>query len=321
MAKENWILAIASLATAVLVTLLGKGLLKLIPIFCGIVVGFVLAFILGAIDFTQVVNAPWFELPKFITPEFSWGAIFFMAPVAIAPIIEHVGNVYAVNDVAGKDFVKDPGLHRTMLGDGLACMVAGTLGGPPVTTYSEVIGAMSLTKITSPSVIRIAAVTGITSFFQSIARNIATQGIKEYVMNSVSNMVQSITNSISSVQSGSIISEFGTYVSENFMQVLNKSVSVGNKVANFWMEKRAEKQAKIITSNGAILDKQSEELAKFTDKEYNIGLEDLKLYTKPLTVDNIQYEVDYLYEPSKYNICRPSFITPSLNIRSTKVGK
>lgn len=167
----------------------------------------------------------------------------------------------------------------------------------------------------------IAAVTGITSFFQSIARNIATQGIKEYVMSSVRNMTQSIINSISSVQPGSIISEFGTYVSENFMQVLNKSVSIGNKVANFWMEKRAEKQAKILTSNGAILDKQSEELAKFTDKEYNIGLEDLKLYTKPLTVDNIQYEVDYLYEPSKYNICRPSFITPSLNIRSTKVGK
>lgn len=167
----------------------------------------------------------------------------------------------------------------------------------------------------------ISAVTGIASFFQSIARNIATQGIKEYVMGSVRNMVQSITNSISSVQSGSIISEFGTYVSENFMQILNKSVSIGSKVANFWMEKRAEKQAKILTSNGAILDKQSEELAKFTDKEYNIGLEDLKLYTKPLTVDNIQYEVDYLYEPSKYNICRPSFITPSLNIRSTKVGK
>lgn len=167
----------------------------------------------------------------------------------------------------------------------------------------------------------IAAVTGIASFFQSIARNIATQGIKEYVMSSVRNMAQSIINSISSVQPGSIISEFGTYVSENFMQVLNKSVSIGSKVANFWMEKRAEKQAKILTSNGAILDKQSEELAKFTDKEYNIGLEDLKLYTKPLTVDNIQYEVDYLYEPSKYNICRPSFITPSLNIRSTKVGK
>ncbi|WP_321435795.1 uracil-xanthine permease family protein [uncultured Bacteroides sp.] len=161
MAKENWVLAISSLATAVLVTLLGKGLLKLIPIFCGIVVGFVIAFIFYGLDFTLVINAPWFALPKFVTPVFSWEAILFMAPVAIAPIIEHIGNIYAVNDVAGKDFVKDPGLHRTMLGDGLACIVAGTLGGPPVTTYSEVIGAMSLTKITSPAVIRIAAITGI----------------------------------------------------------------------------------------------------------------------------------------------------------------
>jgi len=161
MAKENWVLAISSLATAVLVTLLGKGLLKLIPIFCGIVVGFVIALIFYGLDFSLVINAPWFALPKFITPVFSWEAILFMAPVAIAPIIEHIGNIYAVNDVAGKDFVKDPGLHRTMLGDGLACIVAGTLGGPPVTTYSEVIGAMSLTKITSPAVIRIAAVTGI----------------------------------------------------------------------------------------------------------------------------------------------------------------
>ncbi|WP_321436159.1 uracil-xanthine permease family protein [uncultured Bacteroides sp.] len=161
MAKENWVLAISSLATAVLVTLLGKGLLKLIPIFCGIVVGFVIALIFYGLDFTLVINAPWFALPKFVTPVFSWEAILFMAPVAIAPIIEHIGNIYAVNDVAGKDFVKDPGLHRTMLGDGLACIVAGTLGGPPVTTYSEVIGAMSLTKITSPAVIRIAAITGI----------------------------------------------------------------------------------------------------------------------------------------------------------------
>ncbi|MCP3894253.1 MAG: uracil permease, partial [Bacteroides sp.] len=82
-------------------------------------------------------------------------------PVAIAPVIEHVGDVYVVNTVTGKDFVKDPGLHRTLLGDGLACLVAGVLGGPPVTTYSEVTGAMSLTKVTNPQVIRIAAVTAI----------------------------------------------------------------------------------------------------------------------------------------------------------------
>ena len=84
-----------------------------------------------------------------------------MIPVTIAPVIEHIGDVYAINEVTGKDFVKDPGLHRTMLGDGLACIVAGLIGGPPVTTYSEVTGAISLTKITDPVVIRIAAVSGI----------------------------------------------------------------------------------------------------------------------------------------------------------------
>jgi uracil permease len=82
-------------------------------------------------------------------------------PVAIAPVIEHVGDMYAVSQVAGKDFVKKPGLHRSMFGDGIACCVAGFIGGPPVTTYSEVTGAMILTKVTDPAVIRIAAVTGI----------------------------------------------------------------------------------------------------------------------------------------------------------------
>ena len=84
-----------------------------------------------------------------------------MIPVAIAPVIEHIGDVYAINEVAGKDFVKNPGLHRTMLGDGLACIAASVIGGPPVTTYSEVTGAISLTKITDPAVIRIAAIIGI----------------------------------------------------------------------------------------------------------------------------------------------------------------
>ena len=84
-----------------------------------------------------------------------------MIPVAIAPVIEHIGDVYVVGAVANKDFVKDPGLHRTMLGDGLACLVAALFGGPPVTTYSEVTGAMQITRITNPAVIRIAAATAI----------------------------------------------------------------------------------------------------------------------------------------------------------------
>jgi uracil permease len=84
-----------------------------------------------------------------------------MIPVAIAPVIEHIGDMYTISTVANKDFIKDPGLHRTMLGDGAACVAAALLGGPPVTTYSEVTGAVSLTKITDPSVIRIAAFAGI----------------------------------------------------------------------------------------------------------------------------------------------------------------
>ncbi len=161
MAKTNWALAIISLLTTVVITLFGKGLLKLIPIFAGIVVGYVISIILGHVDFQPVLDAKWFALPAFVRPELCWEAIIFMIPVAIAPVIEHIGDVYAINEVTGKDYVMDPGLHRTMLGDGLACIASSIIGGPPVTTYSEVTGAVSLTKIADPAVIRIAAVFGI----------------------------------------------------------------------------------------------------------------------------------------------------------------
>ncbi|MDO4789926.1 MAG: uracil-xanthine permease family protein [Porphyromonas sp.] len=162
MAKQDWLLAISSLAVAVFVTIYTRGLLKLIPIFCGILVGYLLALSLGRVDLSAVAAAPWFGFPQFIPYEgFAWEPILFMVPVAIAPVIEHIGDVYVVNTVTGKDFIKNPGLHRTLLGDGLACMAASFIGGPPVTTYSEVTGAMSLTKVTDPVVIRIAAVTGI----------------------------------------------------------------------------------------------------------------------------------------------------------------
>ncbi len=162
MASKNWILAIISLAVAVAVTIYARGLLKLIPIFCGILVGCIVAAITGDMDTSAIAAAPWFSLPQLAIPSsFSWEPILFMIPVAIAPVIEHIGDVYVVNTVTGKDFVKDPGLHRTLLGDGLACISASLIGGPPVTTYSEVTGAMALTKVTDPAVIRIAAVTGI----------------------------------------------------------------------------------------------------------------------------------------------------------------
>lgn len=161
MAKSNWTLAVIALLTTVVVSLFGKGLLKLIPILAGIVVGYIVSIFFGAVDFQPVIDASWFALPAFVRPELCWEAIIFMIPVAIAPVIEHIGDVYAINEVTGKDFVKDPGLHRTMLGDGLACIASSIIGGPPVTTYSEVTGAISLTKITDPAVIRIAGVFGI----------------------------------------------------------------------------------------------------------------------------------------------------------------
>lgn len=162
MAEGNWPLAAISLATAIVVTLYGRGLIKLIPIFCGIIVGYLVDLIFFDIDFSGIEAAGWFSLPQLTFPEkFSWAPIIYMIPGAIAPVIEHIGDVYVVNSVTGKNFVKDPGLHRTMLGDGLACLVASFLGGPPVTTYSEVTGAMSLTKVTAPRVLRISAVTAI----------------------------------------------------------------------------------------------------------------------------------------------------------------
>ena len=165
MAKENWLLAFISLLTAILVLVLGRGLVKLVPVVCGIIVGYIAAWLMGVVDFSAVGTAPWFSLPQSIThfhlPQFAWEPFLFMVPVAIAPVIEHIGDVYVVSAVAGVDFVKDPGLHRTMLGDGLACLAASLFGGPPVTTYSEVTGAMQITHITKPAVIRIAAGTAI----------------------------------------------------------------------------------------------------------------------------------------------------------------
>ena len=163
MAQENWILAIVSLAVAVAASIWGQGMIKLIPVVFGALAGYVVALIFfrDTMDFSVVGNASWFAFPKLAKMSFSWQAILFMAPVAIAPIIEHVGDMYAIGSIAGKDFVKDPGLHRTMLGDGLSCVLAAFLGGAPITTYSEVTGAVSLTKVTDPSVLRIAAISAV----------------------------------------------------------------------------------------------------------------------------------------------------------------
>ena len=161
MAKTHWIIAVISLGTAIVVVVFTKGLIKLIPIFVGIIVGYVAGLLFGVIDFTPIKEAAWFSLPDFILPKFSWGAILYMVPVAVAPIIEHVGDMYAIGGVAEKNFIEKPGLHRTLLGDGIATGLAGMVGGVPNTTYSEVTGAISLTKVTNPFILRISALTAV----------------------------------------------------------------------------------------------------------------------------------------------------------------
>ena len=163
MAKSNWFLAFCSLFTAIMILTFAKGLMKLVPIIAGVVVGYIVALFMHQVDFAGVVAASWFSFPvKFDTiSHFSWEPFLYMLPVAIAPVLEHIGDVYVVGAVAKKDFVAQPGLHRTMFGDGLACLASAFLGGPPETTYSEVTGAMSITKVTSPAVIRISAATAL----------------------------------------------------------------------------------------------------------------------------------------------------------------
>jgi len=163
------VIAACSLLAAIGSVMFGKKWFSLIPILCGIVVGYVVSLFMGVVDFTPVKEAVWFAPPwtaalkngTFAMPRFDLAAILFMLPVALAPAIEHVGDILAISSVTGKNFIQNPGLHRTLLGDGLATALAGLLGGPPNTTYSEVTGAVALTKATNPALMRIAAVAAI----------------------------------------------------------------------------------------------------------------------------------------------------------------
>lgn len=159
------LISLPALLTTLIVAVVGRGIFRLIPILCGVAVGYALAVLFGVVDFSNVAAAPWLALPNFVTPELHWGAILFILPVAIAPTIEHIGDVLAIGTVTGKNYLKQPGLHRTLLGDGLATSAAGLLGGPPNTTYSEVTGAVMLTKNFNPRVMVWAALVAIVLSF------------------------------------------------------------------------------------------------------------------------------------------------------------
>ena len=152
------IISMITLATTILVSMVGKGLLRLIPILVGILVGYVLSLFMGVVDMSGITKAAWFSMPNFVLPEWNFQAVIFIVPVAIAPAIEHFGDILAIGHVTGKDYVQTPGIHRTLMGDGLATSLASMLGGPPNTTYSEVTGAVALTRMYNPAIMTWAAV-------------------------------------------------------------------------------------------------------------------------------------------------------------------
>ncbi len=159
------LVSMVTLLTTLSVAVFAKGLMKLIPIMFGITAGYILCLFLGLINFQPVIDAPWFSLPKLTAPEFNLEAILYMLPIAIAPAVEHVGGIMAISSVTSKDFLKKPGLHRTLLGDGLATAAASLVGGPPNTTYAEVTGAVMLTRNFNPNIMTWAAVWAIAISF------------------------------------------------------------------------------------------------------------------------------------------------------------
>ncbi|KEO82038.1 uracil permease [Tumebacillus flagellatus] len=158
MASKDWTVASVALIIAIIASAFFRGFLGVIPILLGIIGGFVFAAIQGMVDFSTVSQAAWFALPDFTMPKASWSAALLIAPVALVTIAEHIGHLLVTENIVGRNLMKNPGLHRSMLGDGVATALAGLLGGPPSTTYGENIGVMAITRVYSVRVIAGAAV-------------------------------------------------------------------------------------------------------------------------------------------------------------------
>jgi len=178
MASKNWTVSLIVLATVIIFSTFFRGFFRMIPVLMGVVVGYLVSASMGIIDFTVVEESPVFSVPGFMIPKFDWKAISLVAPVAIATFMEHIGDITTNGAVVGRNFIEKPGLHRTLIGDGLATAVAGLLGGPANTTYSENTGVLALTKVYDPSVLRGAAIIAIIlaffSKFGAVLRTIPT---------------------------------------------------------------------------------------------------------------------------------------------------
>ena len=157
-ASTCWWLALVAMAIIVVANIWGKGMVKIIPILLGVVGSYIVAVIAGQVDFSGVSEASFLGLQQFVIAKFDVSAILVMAPIAIAAMMEHIGDISAISSTTGKNFIEDPGLHRTLVGDGLATAFAGFFGGPANTTYGENTGVLALSKVYDPRVVRLAAI-------------------------------------------------------------------------------------------------------------------------------------------------------------------
>ena len=164
-AQTNWWLALVAIAVIIVANIWGKGMIKIIPILLGVVVSYVVALVAGQVDFTAVNEASVIGLQKFTIAKFDLTSILVMAPIAIAAMMEHIGDISAISSTTGNNFISDPGLHRTLVGDGLATALAGFFGGPANTTYGENTGVLALSRVYDPRVIRLAAIYAIVLSF------------------------------------------------------------------------------------------------------------------------------------------------------------
>ncbi|MGB6129048.1 MAG: solute carrier family 23 protein [Psychrilyobacter sp.] len=168
---KGLIIALVVVATMVIISVLEKSFFRLVPILVSVMVGYTLAVLFGLVDFAPIVNAKWIGFTdsalKDLTtlPKFSWTSVIAIAPIALVVFIEHIGDITTNGAVVGKDFFDEPGIHRTMLGDGIATLFAGLIGGPANTTYGENTGVLAVTKVYDPAVLRIAAVYAIALSF------------------------------------------------------------------------------------------------------------------------------------------------------------
>ncbi|MDN5331307.1 MAG: uracil permease [Tepidanaerobacteraceae bacterium] len=194
-ASKNWVIALIVLITVMVVSVYGRGFFRLVPVLVGLIAGYISCLIFGVVDLKPVQEAAFFAIPSFTKPEFNLAAIGLIAPVAVATMVEHVGDMLAVGATVGKDFVKDPGLHLTLIGDGIATSLAGLFGGPANTTYSENTGVLALTGVWKPQVMRVAAIMAIMlSNFQKLTALIRT--VPEPVIGGISIILFGMISSI-----------------------------------------------------------------------------------------------------------------------------